>query len=97
VIESRVYDVLVEPVVSEKATALTGRNKYVFNVSDSANKKTVKEAVEKVFNVKVVSVNILNRKGKEKVFKGRIGKRSDVKKAIVTIESGKTIELSVGV
>ncbi len=96
-IESRVYDVLVEPVVSEKATALTGRNKYVFNVSDSANKKTVKEAVEKVFNVKVVSVNILNRKGKEKVFKGRIGKRSDVKKAIVTIESGKTIELSVGV
>ena len=90
------YDILISPLYSEKATNLSSQNKYVFKVAKTATKLLVKTAVESLFNTKVDSVNILNTKRKRKVFKGRLGTRSSFKKAIVTLEKGKTIDLAVG-
>jgi large subunit ribosomal protein L23 len=90
-------DVLVVPIFTEKATFLNGLGKYTFKVLKSATKLQVKEAVERVFSTKVVSVNISNAKGKTKVFKGTKGTRSAFKKAIVTLEKGKTLDFSAGV
>ncbi len=91
------YKTILKPVVTEKATKLSEFNKVVFLVSESSNKLEVRYAVEKIFSVKVRSVNIINTKGKSKRFKGIMGKRNDIKKAIVTLESGNTIDLSAGV
>ena len=71
-------------------------NQVVFNVRRTATKPEIKSAVEQLFNVKVKAVNTLNRKGKIKRFKGIIGKRSDVKKAIVTLEDGQSIDVTTG-
>lgn len=95
-LSSKLYDTLVAPVYSEKATSLTEASKYTFKVSPTSTKKDVKESVEKIFGVKVVSVNIIKSKPKSKIFKGVAGKRSGYKKAIVTLESGKTIDLTKG-
>lgn len=95
-LSSKLYDTLVAPVYSEKATSLTEASKYTFKVSPTSTKKDVKESVEKIFGVKVVSVNIIKSKPKNKIFKGVSGKRSGYKKAIVTLESGKTIDLTKG-
>ena len=91
------YKTILKPVVTEKATKLSEFNKVVFLVSESSNKLEVKYAIEKIFSVKVRSVNIINIKGKSKRFKGIMGKRNDIKKAIVTLETGNTIDLSAGV
>ncbi|TCT00918.1 50S ribosomal protein L23 [Aquabacter spiritensis] len=95
-IEARHYDVILSPVITEKATAASEYNKVVFRVAKTATKPQIKEAVERLFDVKVKSVNTLIRKGKVKVFKGRKGVQSDVKKAVVTLEEGQTIDVTTG-
>jgi large subunit ribosomal protein L23 len=94
--DPRHYDVIVSPVITEKATALSEQNKVVFKVRPDATKPQIKEAVEKLFDVKVRSVNTLVTKGKVKMFRGTRGQRSDVKKAVVTLEEGQTIDVTTG-
>ncbi|MBV9076135.1 MAG: 50S ribosomal protein L23 [Methylobacteriaceae bacterium] len=94
--DPRHYDVIVSPVITEKATTLSEQNKVVFRVAPDATKPQIKEAVERLFDVKVVGVNTLVTKGKEKYFRGRKGRRSDVKKAVVTLEDGHSIDVTTG-
>jgi large subunit ribosomal protein L23 len=94
--DPRHYDVIVSPVITEKATNLSEQNKVVFKVRSNATKPQIKEAVEKLFDVKVKSVNTLVTKGKVKMFRGTRGQRSDVKKAVVTLEEGQTIDVTTG-
>lgn len=91
------YDLIRNPVITEKSTFLGEQQKYVFEVSKFAHKLSVKKAVEAIFNVKVESVNILNKKGKVKRFKGVKGCRADSKKAIVTLMGDYSIDMSGGV
>ena len=95
-LDPRHYDVIVSPVITEKATALSDQNKVVFRVRSDATKPQIKEAVERLFDVKVKSVNTLVTKGKVKMFRGKRGQRSDVKKAIVTLEAGQSIDVTTG-
>ena len=95
-LDPRLYDVILSPVITERATALSEFNKVVFKVANTATKPQIKEAVEKLFDVKVKSVNTLVRKGKVKRFKGTVGKQSDVKKAIVTLAEGHSIDVTTG-
>ena len=95
-VDPRHYDVILAPVITEKATMASEHNQVVFKVARTATKPQIKEAVEKLFDVKVKSVNTLVRKGKEKVFRGRWGAQSDVKKAIVTLEEGHRIDVTTG-
>ena len=95
-VDPRHYDVIVSPVITEKATALSEHNKVVFRVRKDATKPQIKEAVERLFDVKVVSVNTLVTKGKVKIFKGTRGQRSDIKKAIVTLVEGQSIDITTG-
>jgi len=94
--DPRHYDILIAPVVTEKATMASEHNKVVFKVARTATKPQIKEAVEKLFDVKVKNVNTLTRKGKVKVFKNRVGQQSDVKRAIVTLEEGHRIDVTTG-
>ena len=86
--DPRHYDVILSPVITEKATMASEHNKVVFKVRKTATKPQIKEAVEKLFDVKVKSVNTLTRKGKRKVFKNKVGLLSDVKRAVVTSGRG---------
>ena len=90
------YDTIIKPVITEKATLLSEHNKVVFRVPLEATKDEVKQAVEKLFSVKVASVNTLRHKGKNKRFRGVEGKRSDTKKAIVTLLAGYSIDVTTG-
>ncbi len=92
----RHYDTILAPVITEKTTLLSEKNQVVFRVPLEATKKDVKEAVEKLFNVKVGAVNTIRAKGKTKYFRGREGKRSDTKKAIVTLLAGHSIDVTTG-
>jgi len=94
--EADLYDVLRSPVITEKATMASEHNQVMFNVERSATKPQIKQAVERLFTVKVKAVNTLNRKGKVKRFKGRIGKQGDFKRAIVTLEEGHAIDITTG-
>ena len=89
-------DVLIAPVVSEKSYSLLDQNKYTFIVAPDANKTEIKIAVEKVFNVKVVSVNTLNREGKSLRTRFGIGKRKDTRRAIVKVAAGQRIDIFGG-
>ena len=95
-IDPRHYDIIVSPVVTEKATLASEHNKVLFKVASKATKPQIKEAVEKLFDVKVKSVNTLRRRGKLKIFKGRRGQQSDSKRAIVTLEEGQSIDVTTG-
>jgi large subunit ribosomal protein L23 len=95
-LDPRHYDVIVSPVITEKATTLSEHNKVVFRVRKDATKPQIKEAVERLFDVKVVSVNTLVTKGKVKMFRGKRGQRSDVKKAVVTLAEGQSIDVTTG-
>lgn len=95
-IDPRHYDVILSPVITEKSTLLSEQNKVVFKVRKDATKPQIKAAVEKLFDVKVTSVNTVLTKGKVKVFKGRLGQRSDVKKAVVTLAEGQKIDVTTG-
>ncbi|MDF3905296.1 50S ribosomal protein L23 [Paracoccus sp. AS002] len=90
------YDVIVKPVITEKATLVGDANAYVFQVAKESTKPAIKQAVEALFNVKVKAVNTTITKGKTKRFRGRPGVRSDVKKAYVTLEAGNSIDVSTG-
>lgn len=90
------YDVILSPVITEKSTLVAEANQVLFNVAKTATKPEIKLAVETLFNVKVKAVNTLVRKGKKKVFRGRPGVQSDVKKAIVTLEDGQAIDVTTG-
>jgi large subunit ribosomal protein L23 len=94
--DSRHYDVIIAPVITEKATIASEHNKVMFKVRKTATKPQIKEAVEKLFGVKVKSVNTLIRGGKVKAFRGRIGQQSDSKRAIVTLEEGHRIDVTTG-
>jgi len=91
------YGVILAPVITEKSTNVTAHGQYTFRVSPNATKPVIKSAIERLFKVKVTGVNTHNRKGKTKRFKGRIGYRSDVKIAIVTLAEGNTIDMQTGV
>ena len=93
---ARHYDTILAPVITEKATILSEQNKVVFRVADNATKDEIAAAVEALFKVTVTKVNTLNVKGKTKRFRGRIGRRSDVKKAIVTLAEGQSIDITTG-
>ena len=93
---ARHYDTIIAPLITEKATLLTEQNKVVFKVAEDATKDEIAAAVEELFKVKVIKVNTLITKGKTKRFKGILGRRSDVKKAIVTLQEGQTIDISTG-
>jgi large subunit ribosomal protein L23 len=94
--DPRHYDIIIAPVITEKATVASERNQVIFKVARNATKPQIKEAVEKLFDVKVKSVNTLVRKGKIKAFKGTLGTQSDVKKAVVTLEEGHRIDVTTG-
>lgn len=94
--ENHHYDVIVSPVITEKSTMASEANQVVFNVARNATKPEIKQAIEALFGVKVKTVNTLLRKGKVKLFKGIKGKRSDVKKAVVTLVEGQTIDVTTG-
>ena len=93
---ARHYDTILSPVITEKATLLTEQNKVVFEVAKDATKDEIAAAVEELFKVRVIKVNTLITKGKTKRFRGILGQRSDVKKAIVTLQEGQTIDISTG-
>ena len=92
----RHYDIIRAPVITEKTTLLSEHNKVVFRVAEDATKDEIAAAVESLFNVTVVKVNTVITKGKTKRFRGILGQRSDVKKAIVTLQEGQTIDISTG-
>ncbi len=94
----REYDIIRYPVMTEKSTKLLElSNSYVFVVDKTATKPEIKDAIEKIFGVKVISVQTIVNKGKTKYFRGKPGKRSDFKKAIVKIAADGKIDLGVGV
>jgi large subunit ribosomal protein L23 len=92
----RHYDVIVSPAITEKSTMASEQNQVVFNVAKSATKPEIKAAVEALFGVKVTAVNTLVRKGKVKRFRGTIGRQGNVKKAIVTLVDGQSIDVATG-
>ncbi|MHA1523068.1 MAG: 50S ribosomal protein L23 [Alphaproteobacteria bacterium] len=94
--EADLYDVIRSPVITEKSTLASEANQVMFNVTKSATKPEIKEAVERLFKVKVKAVNTLVRKGKTRRFRGRLGKLSDVKKAYVTLDEGYSIDVTTG-
>lgn len=95
-IDPRHYDVIKSPVITEKATTASERNQFVFKVALDATKPQIKKAIEQLFNVKVKSVNTLIRMGKTRTFKGKTGEMSDVKKAVVTLAEGSSIDFTSG-
>ena len=95
-VQTRDYDVILSPVITEKSTLVAEDNKIIFRVPLTATKEEVKRAVENLFKVDVTKVNTLRVKGKTKRFRGRIGRRSDFKKAIVTLKDGQSVDITTG-
>jgi large subunit ribosomal protein L23 len=93
---ARHYDTILSPIITEKATRLSELNKVVFRVAEDASKDEIAAAVETLFSVKVVKVNTLIQKGKTKIFRGTKGRRNDIKKAIVTLADGQSIDITTG-
>ena len=90
-------DTIISPTITEKATSLSEFNKVVFKVSKSASKKSIKKSIEKIFKVNVIKINTINLKGKTKIVKGKKSRKPDLKKAIVTLKKGQSIDLSTGI
>ncbi len=95
--KEKAFNVILKPVVTEKSTILSENNQIVFLVNINSNKIDIKKSIELIYGVKADSVNIIRVKGKTKVFKGKVGKRSDYKKAIISLPKGQSIDLSLGV
>jgi len=95
--KERMYDIIRTPVITEKATMGSEHNQVTFKVPLDACKPEIRAAVEGIFNVKVRAVNTLIVKGKTKRFRGRLGQRSDIKKAVVTLAEGHSIDVTTGV
>ena len=96
-IDTRHYDVILSPHITEKSTLLSENNSLVFKVASKATKPEIKAAVEALFNVNVLGVNTMNQKGKTKRWKGKPYKRSDVKKAVVRLAEGQSIDVTSGI
>lgn len=96
-ITERTYDIILGPVITEKATLLSEHNQVAFRVAMTATKPEIRKAIEALFKVKVTGVNTLRVKGKTKRFRGRMGRRSDYKKAIVTLAEGQSIDYTAGI
>ena len=96
-IDARHYDVILAPHITEKSTLASENNAVVFKVSNDATKPQIREAVEALFDVKVAGVNTIVTKGKTKRWRGKPYKRSDVKKAIVTLKDGDSIDVTSGI
>ena len=96
-VDARHYDVILSPHITEKSTLLSEQNGVVFKVANDATKPQIKEAVEALFNVTVTKVNTILAKGKTKKWKGQPYKRSDSKKAIVTLAAGQSIDITSGI
>ncbi len=95
--KQQMYDLILSPVITEKATRVSEHNQVVFRVADHATKPEIKAAIEGVFGVTVKAVNTVRVKGKTKMFRGRPGKRSDYKKAMVTLAEGQSIDVTTGI
>ena len=91
------YDKIVSPIVTEKSTNLSEQNKIVFKVPSGSNKKNLKQNIEKIFKVNVIKVNIVNKKNRIKITRGRKVKVSGYKKAIITLKKGQSIDLTTGI
>ena len=91
------YDKIISPLLTEKSTNLSGQNKIVFKVHKNANKKNIKNNIEKIFKVNVTKVNIINKQNRTKQTRGRKVKISGFKKAIVTLKKGQSIDLTTGI
>jgi large subunit ribosomal protein L23 len=94
--DPRHYDVILSPAITEKATLASEHGQVIFKVAMEATKPQIKEAVEKLFDVKVKRVNTHIRWGKVKAFKGTVGRQSSVKRAVITLEEGHTIDVTTG-
>ena len=93
----QMYDIVRSPVITEKATNVSEHNQVIFRVPLAATKREVKVAVEELFSVKVKAVNTIRVQGKLKRFRGRVGRRSDYKKAVVTLGEGQRIDVTTGI
>ena len=91
------YDKIISPVVTEKSTALSEQNKIVFKVPNGSNKKNLKKSIERIFKVNVTKINIINKKRRIKLTRGRKVKISGYKKAIITLKKGQSIDLTTGI
>ena len=91
------YDTIISPVVTEKSTNLSEQNKIVFKVSDKLNKIILKKNIEKIFKVNVIKVNIVNKKPRKKIVRGKKIKIQGYKKAIITLKKGQSIDLTTGI
>ena len=91
------YDKILSPIVTEKSTTLSDQNKIVFKVPDSANKKNLKKNIEKIFKVNITKINIINKKSRNKITRGRKVKVMGYKKAIITLQKGQNIDLTTGI
>ena len=91
------YDKILQPLITEKSTNLSAQNKIVFKVRDDANKKNLKKNIEKLFKVNVTKINIINKKNRKKLTRGRKVKVSGFKKAIITLKKGQSIDLTTGI
>ena len=91
------YDKIISPLLTEKSTNLSGENKIVFKVRKSANKKNLKNNIEKIFKVNVTKINIINKQNRTKFTRGRKVKVSGFKKAIITLKKGQSIDLTTGI
>tara|TARA_B100000003_G_C10816424_1_gene324974 strand:+ start:275 stop:571 length:297 start_codon:yes stop_codon:yes gene_type:complete len=91
------YDKVISPVITEKSTNLSEQNKIIFKINKNANKKNIKKNIEKIFKVNVIKVNIINKKTRTKLTRGRKVKIVGYKKAIITLKKGQTIDLTTGV
>ena len=92
-----IFDTIVSPVITEKATTLSEFNKTVFRVHKGASKNSIKKSIEKIFKVSVIKINTINLKGKTKLVKGKKSSRPGYKKAIVTLKKGQSIDLATGI
>ena len=92
-----IYNIIKNPVVTEKTTKIAENNQFVFKVDVSSSKESIKMAVEKIFKVKVKNINTIKIKGKTKIFKGTKGRRADYKKAIVSLKDGENLDYSGGI
>tara|TARA_Y100000817_G_scaffold291612_1_gene263273 strand:+ start:342 stop:635 length:294 start_codon:yes stop_codon:yes gene_type:complete len=90
-------DTIKSPVITEKATGLSEQNKVIFKVHENASKISIKKNIEKIFKVKVIKINTINKKPKTKTVRGKLGFKKGFKKAVVTLKKGQTIDLSTGV
>ena len=91
------YDLIKKPIITEKGTLLSNNSQIVFSIPMNANKTIIKQAVEKLFGVNVKKINIIISKGKTKRFKGKMGKRKNEKKAIISLEEGQKIDITTGI